>query len=76
MRNDKLSDLPEWNDDDFKDEEGEEWKSNPTRDACKVLYQQWQQVMIVLNGALDSMNMEEKKMVFLPTIGKIIKECC
>lgn len=68
MRNDKLSDLPEWDDDDFKDEdeEGEEWKPNPTRDACKALYQQWQQVMIVLNGALDSMNVEEKEDACLP----------
>ena len=56
---DKLSDLPAWDDDDFRDEEeGEEWKPNPTRDACKQLYEQWQQVMIVLNGALDSMNTE------------------
>jgi hypothetical protein len=58
-----LSDLPEWDDDDFKDEddEGEEWKPNPTREACKALYQQWQQVMIVLNGAFDSMKIEEKE---------------
>lgn len=58
-----LSDLPEWDDDDFKDEddEGEGWKPNPTRDACKALYQQWQQVMIVLNGAFDSMKIEEKE---------------
>ena len=60
MNFEKLSDMPEWDDDDFRDEEeeGEEWKPNLTRDACKKLYQQWQQVMIVLNGALDSMNTE------------------
>jgi hypothetical protein len=58
MKFDHLSDLPEWDDEDFRheEEEGESWKPNPTRDACKALYQQWQQVMIVLNGALDSMN--------------------
>ena len=63
MRHDHLSDLPEWDDDDFKDEddEGEEWKPNPTREACKALYNQWQQVMTVLNGALDSMTVEEKE---------------
>ena len=63
MNYDHLSDLPEWDDDEFKDEEeeGEEWKPNPTREACKELYQQWQQVMIVLNGALDSMKIEEKE---------------
>jgi len=60
---DKLSHLPEWNDDDFRDEEeeGESWKPNPTREACKALYLQWQQVTIMLNGALDSMNSEEKE---------------
>lgn len=63
MTHDHLSDLPEWNDDDFKDEddEGEGWKLNPTREACKALYHQWQQVMTVLNGALDSMNVMEKE---------------
>jgi hypothetical protein len=63
MKFDHLSDLPDWDDDEFKDEdeEGEGWKPNPTRDACKVLYNQWQQVMIVLNGALDSMVIEEKE---------------
>jgi len=63
MRHDHLSELPEWDDEDFKDEddEGEEWKPNPTRDACKALYNQWQQVMTVLNGALDSMTVEEKE---------------
>lgn len=60
---DKLSRMPEWDDDDFhdEDEDGEEWKPKPTRDACKALYQQWQQVMVLLNGALDSMNLEENK---------------
>ena len=68
MNYDHLSDLPEWDDDEFKDEgdEGEEWKPNPTRDACKELYKQWQQVMIVLNGALDSMVIEEKEDGYLP----------
>ncbi|TMI90019.1 MAG: hypothetical protein E6H08_15635 [Bacteroidetes bacterium] len=68
MKFDHLSDLPEWDDDEFKDEdeEGEEWKPNPTRDACKELYMQWQQVMIVLNGALDSMIVEEKEDGFPP----------
>lgn len=58
MAFDHLSGLPEWRDDDFEDEdnEGEEWKPRPTRDAAKAMYEQWKQVMIVLNGALDSMN--------------------
>jgi hypothetical protein len=68
MNFDHPSDLPEWDDNEFKDEddEGEGWKPNPTKDACKKLYQQWQQVMVVLNGAFDSMNIEEKEGGFPP----------
>ncbi|MCY7311528.1 MAG: hypothetical protein LH619_12175 [Chitinophagaceae bacterium] len=60
---DKISGLPEWDDDDFRDEEeeGEGWKPNRTRDACKEMYEQWKQVMIVLQGALDSMNTDTGK---------------
>ena len=57
MAFDKISGLPEWDDDDFRedDEEGEGWKPNATRNACKEMYQQWQQVMTVLTGALETM---------------------
>ena len=55
MRNDDLNELPEWDDDEFQDEEEEEWKPNPTRDLCKAMYQQWNQVMVVLNAAFDCM---------------------
>jgi len=57
MRSDYLNELPEWDDDKFRneDEEGEEWKPNPTRDLCKAMYEQWNHVMIVLNAAFDSM---------------------
>jgi hypothetical protein len=54
MRDNKLNDLPEWDDNEFN-EEGENWKPGATRQACKALYNQWQQVMVMLNGALDSM---------------------
>ena len=68
MDYDKLSDLPEWDDDDYRDEEdeGEEWKPNPTRAACKALYMQWQQVMIVLNGAMDSLKTHTGEDSFSP----------
>ncbi len=58
MEFDNISGLPEWEDDDFlnEDEEGEEWKPNPTRDACKAMYEQWKQVMTVLTGVLETMN--------------------
>lgn len=56
---DHISGLPDWEDeDDYRDEEeeGDEWKPKPTTEACKAMYEQWKQVMIVLNGALETMN--------------------
>lgn len=66
MRIDHLHDLPEWNDDAFDndDTENETWKPNATRDACKTLYQQWNQVVMMLNGVLDSMNVVEPEYDF------------
>jgi len=60
MNLDSLNDLPDWDDDDFSkfDEEGEDWKLKPTREACKLLYKQWQQIVLMLNGAFESMNTE------------------
>lgn len=58
MNNDDLNDLPEWDDQEFGDDEdndGEGWKPNPTRDACKAMYQQWGSVMTVLKAAFDSL---------------------
>lgn len=53
---DNISGLPDWDDDAFRDEddEGEDWKPRPTTEACKAMYEQWKQVMIVLKGALES----------------------
>lgn len=56
---DHISGLPDWEDeDDYRDddEEGDEWKPKPTTEACKAMYEQWKQVMIVLNGAMETMN--------------------
>jgi hypothetical protein len=63
MAFDELSGIPEWEDDHFdeEDEEGEKWKPRPTKDAAKAMYEQWKQVMIVLKGALDSMNTGNEK---------------
>ncbi len=63
MRIDKFSDLPEWDDDDFRDEEdeGEEWKPNPTRDACKALYEKWQEIMVMLGGVLEPDKEDEEE---------------
>lgn len=62
MRLDNLSDLPAWDDDEFNDgeNEGEAWKPNPTKDACKAMYLQWQQVMMMLKGALETMQVKEE----------------
>ncbi len=60
MNLDHLNDLPDWDDDDEldrigeEDEEGEGWKPNPTRDACKALYKKWNEIIIMLNGALGT----------------------
>ena len=53
MKDDNLSDLPDW-DDNLKDpdDEGEEWKPNPTHDACKEMYKRWSTIMTMLNGCL------------------------
>ena len=56
MRIDDLNELPDWDDDEFSDDdEGEGWKPNPTRDVCKAMYQQWNTVMMVLKAAFDSL---------------------
>lgn len=61
MHIDNLSDLPDWDDErlSLDDEEGEEWKPNPTREACKALYQKWKEIMLMLKGALDTSKSEE-----------------
>lgn len=47
MKIDDLNGLPEWKNDEihYHEEEGEDWKPNPTRDLCKAMYEQWNQVM-------------------------------
>ncbi len=66
MRNDDLNELPEWDDDEFRDEdeEGEEWKPNPTRDLCKAMYAQWNHLLIVLNAAFDSLKEPGEDAIF------------
>ena len=55
MKDDNFSDLPDWNEGlKDPDEEGEEWKPNPTKEACKLLYQQWSSVITMLNGCLKT----------------------
>ncbi len=69
MNINNLSGLPDWDDEHMKmfdNHDEEEWKPNPTRAACKALYLQWQQVMVLLNGLFETMNVEEKENGFPP----------
>ncbi len=57
MNLDDLNDLPAWDDDYIKrlhgeEEEGDAWKPNPTRDACKAMYIKWNEIITMLKGAL------------------------
>jgi len=65
MKADRLSSLPPWRD-DFITEEGEEWKPNPTRDLCKQMYEQWDQVMMMLEGVLEILKVKESEDSFSP----------
>jgi hypothetical protein len=59
MKIEDFIELPQWDDDAFPDKEDakrEDWKPNPTQDLCKVMYKQWNQVMMVLKAAFDSLN--------------------
>jgi hypothetical protein len=56
MNSDKFMDLPDWDDERLKsydDSDGEGWKPNLTRAACKALYARWQAVVFLLNGIID-----------------------
>src|SRR4051794_12696590 len=52
-----LNELPEWDDDELKDESaaGEDWKTSATTELCKAMYRQWNTVVLVLKAAFDSM---------------------
>jgi hypothetical protein len=61
MSLDNLSGMPDWDDQFFEDDnEGEEWKPRPTRDAAKAMYEQWKQVMILLKGAVGDMGLKKQ----------------
>ncbi len=61
-----FNELPEWDDDVFRDqdEEDEAWKPHPTRDLCKAMYEQWNQVMMVLKAAFDSLQASSEDALF------------
>ena len=55
MNINNLNELPDWKDDKDDDEGGESWKTNQTTEACKALYEKWNEVLIMLTGALGTM---------------------
>ena len=63
MNTDKFTDLPDWDDKQFNsdDEEWESWKPNPTREACKALFRNWQEVVFLLNGIIGPFLEKEGK---------------
>lgn len=60
MNINNLNGLPPWKD---NPDESENWKTNPTTEACKALYQKWNEIIIMLTGALGTMKdiSEEKE---------------
>ncbi len=54
MNINNLNELPEWKD-DKKSDEGEGWKTNATTEACKALYEKWNEIVTMLAGALGTM---------------------
>jgi hypothetical protein len=71
MKIDDFNELPEWDEDEFRndgEDEGEEWKPNPTRDLCKAMYEQWNQVMMVLKAAFDSLKEPGEDSLYLKII--------
>jgi len=56
MNLDHLNGLPPWDDEHIKrlsnEEESDEWQPNPTRDACKAMYLKWNEIIVMINGAL------------------------
>ncbi len=52
MNINNLNGLPPWKD---NPDEGENWKTNATTQACKALYQKWSEIIVLLTGALGTM---------------------
>jgi len=52
MNIDSLNGLPPWKD---NSNEGESWKTNLTTKACKALYEKWNEIIVMLSGALGTM---------------------
>jgi hypothetical protein len=51
-----LSPFPEWEDEKYDDDEGDEWKSSLKNERAKKLYNQWLQVYMLVEGLCDSLH--------------------
>ncbi|HMC85061.1 MAG TPA: hypothetical protein VKI61_06025 [Chitinophagaceae bacterium] len=61
MKLDDLHDLPQWEDDHFKQhEDGEQWKYRNKKQRAKALYNQWRQVYLLVNGLLSILEPEDE----------------
>ncbi len=57
MNINNLNELPEWIDEPDEGEgDGEGWKDNATLKACKAMYEKWNEILVMLNGCLGTMN--------------------
>jgi len=53
-----LSPFPEWEDEKYDDDEGEEWKSILKNEKAKKLYNQWVQVFLLVESLCDNLQTE------------------
>jgi hypothetical protein len=54
-----LSPFPDWEDEKYDDDEGDEWKSSLKNELAKKLYNQWLQVYVLIEGLCDSLKVKE-----------------
>ena len=50
-----LTPFPEWEDEKYDDDEGDEWKSVLKNERAKKLYNQWLQVYMLVEGLCDNL---------------------
>lgn len=55
MNLDTLNPFPEWEDEQYDNDDGDEWKSTLKNERAKKLYNQWIQVFMLVEGLCDSL---------------------
>lgn len=66
MNLDNLNELPDWDDDEFKElnNEAAAYKPDETIELCKAMYTQWNMVMLLLKAAFDTMDEPSEDSLF------------